>query len=228
MKILFLTILVGVTQSVWAAIGDNISGNFTVASNYTERGVSRHKDNRAMYGTLNYVSENGLYAGVWLGHYKPLWSNEPDTETDLYVGFNHEFKFGNNIDTSFWHGSYVENTERDYDWNEWQVSYHYHDRWGFTFALADNLYGSDDHSAFIEVSFAHQTELLTIFVSLGRQQFDSRHLSDVTYLHTRVSLDWRNWHLFLENSFTHLESDSAFFSKDWDTNPSGIGLAFTF
>ena len=75
MKILSLTLLVAVSQSVWAAIGDNISGNFTAASNYTYRGISQHKDNKAMYGTVKYVSLNGLYAGVWLGHYKPFWSS---------------------------------------------------------------------------------------------------------------------------------------------------------
>lgn len=228
MKVLPFTILLVITQSVWAEIRDNISGNVNVANNYTYRGINQHSHNRALYGNLKYVSENGLYAGVWVGNYKPLWSNESDTETDLYVGFGHDFKFGNNIDTSLWRGTYDENTARDYAWLEWQISYHYHDRWGFTFAVADNLYGSDERSTFAELDFVHQTNLLTIVLSVGNQQFGSRYLSDVTYLHTRVSLDWRNWHLFMNHSFTDVKSDSAIFSQNWNTRPTDIGLAYTF
>jgi len=228
MKILPVAILLVVTQSVCAEIRDNLSGDISVTSNYAYRGISRRDDNKALYGNLKYASEKGLYAGVWIGNYKPLWSDESDTETDLYVGFNHNPRFGHNIDTSLWMGTYNDNTPRDYDWLEWQVSYHFHDRWGFTFAIADNLYGSDEQSTFAEVSFVHQTSFLTFVVSVGNQQFGSHYLSDVTYLHTRISLDWRNWHLFLDSSFTDVKSDSAPFSHYWKTKPNGIGLAYSF
>jgi uncharacterized protein (TIGR02001 family) len=228
MKVLPVAILLVFTQSAWAEIRDNLSGNINVTSNYTYRGINRHSDNKALYGNLKYVSEKGLYAGVWVGNYKPFWSDESDTETDLYVGFNHDLNFGNNIDISLWLGTYQDNSPRDYDWTEWQVSYHYHDRWGFTFAVSDDLYGTDKRSTFAEVSFLHQTNFLTLVMSVGHQQFGSHYLSDVTYLHTRVSLDWRNWHLFLDSNFTDVKSDSATFSQNWKTRPNGIGLAYSF
>ena len=53
-------------------------------------------------------------------------------------------------------------------------------------------------------------------------------LSDVNYIQTRVSLDWRKWHLFLDSSFTDLKSDTAMFSTNWKTNSNGIGLAYSF
>jgi uncharacterized protein (TIGR02001 family) len=228
MKKLSVAILLAVTQSAWAEIRDNLSGNINVTSNYTYRGINRHSDNKALYGNLKYVSDKGLYAGVWVGNYKPLWSQDSDTETDLYVGFNHDLKFGNNIDISVWRGTYNDNSPRDYDWTEWQFSYHYHDRWGFTLAVSDDLYGSDERSTFGEVSFVHQTDFFTLVMSVGHQQFGSHYLSDVTYLQTRVSLDWRNWHLFLDSNFTDVKSDSAAFSQNWKTNPSGIGIAYSF
>lgn len=228
MKVLPIAILLVTTQSVSAEFRDNLSGNINVTSNYTYRGINSRNHNESLYGNLKYVSEKGLYGGVWVGNYKPLWSDDSDTETDLYVGFNHNLKFGHNIDTSLWIGTYDENTTRDYDWTEWQISYHYHDRWGFTFAVSDNLYGSDTRSTFAEVSFVHQTNWLSIVMSVGTQQFDSSYLSDVTYFHTRISLDWRNWHLFLDNSFTDVKSDSAAYSQNWKTNSNGIGLAYSF
>jgi uncharacterized protein (TIGR02001 family) len=228
MKVLIVSILLVLTPPVWAEISDNLSGNINVTSNYTYRGINRHSHNNALYGNLKYVASNGLYGGIWVGNYKPLWSDEADTETDLYVGFNHNLKFGHNIDTSLWLGTYNENTTRDYDWVEWQATYHYHDRWGFTFAISDNLYGSDERSTFAEVNFVHQTDWLTLAMSIGNQQFDSRYLSDVTYFHTRISLDWRNWHLFLDSNFTDVESDTAAFSQNWNTRPTGIGLAYSF
>jgi uncharacterized protein (TIGR02001 family) len=228
MKILPVAVLFLVTQSTWAEILDHVTGNINVTSNYTYRGINRHSGNQALYGNLKYMSENGLYAGVWVGNYKPLWSDDSDTETDLYLGFNHDLSFGHNLDLSLWTGTYDQETRRDYDWVEWQMSYLYRDRWRFTFAVADNLYGSDDPAKFAEVSFVHQTNRFTLVMSLGNQRFGSRYLSDVTYLHTRVSLDWRNWHLFLDSNFTDLKSESALFSRNWDTRPNSIGIAYSF
>lgn len=228
MKILLLTIVLLIPQSSQAEIRDNLSGNINLSSNYTYRGINRHSSNRVLSGNLEYASKTGLYGGVWIGNYKTLWSNEPDTETDLYLGFSHNLKFGNSIDTSFWRGTYNQKTARDYDWVEWQISYHYHDRWGFMLAIADNLYGSDQRSTVAELNFVHQTKRLTLVISLGKQQFESRFLSDVNYLHTRVSLDWRQWHLFLNSSFTDLKSDSAAFSRNWKTRSHGVGLAYSF
>ena len=215
-------------SSAQAEIRDHISGNINVANNFTYRGISRHSHNKAIYGNLKYVSENGQYVGIWMGNYKPLWSDEPDTETDLYIGFRYDLKFDHNIDVSIWRGTYNENTLRDYDWLEFQASYRYQDRLRFTFAISDNRYGSDDQSAFAEVSFVHQINLLSIVLSAGTQQFDSRNLSDVTYLQVRFSLDRRNWHLFQDNSFTDIKSDSAFFSQNWAKVSNEIGLAYTF
>ncbi len=223
-----LAILLAISQFAWAGIADNLTGNVSLSSNYAYRGVSRPGSNQVLFGNLEYVSERGLYGGVWIGNYKTLWSTETDTETDLYFGFNHDLTFGHSIDTSVWRGTYDQKTTRDYDWVEWQINYHYHDRWGFMFALADNLYGSDQRSAVAELSFAHQTNRLSLVISVGNQQFDSQYLSDVNYLHTRVSVDWRNWHLFLDSSLTDRKSDSAMFSRNWQRQSNGIGLAYTF
>jgi len=227
MKALLFIILLATSQFSLAEL-NNISGNINFSSNYMYRGISRYSSNKALFGNLEYTHENGLYGGIWIGNYKTLWSDEADTETDLYLGFSHTLKFGNNIDTSLWKGTYAEKTTRDYDWLEWQISYHYHDRWGFTFALADNLNGSDQRSAFAELNFVHQTKLLTLAIAVGNQKFDSHYLSDINYLHTRVSLDWWKWHLFLDNSFTDKKSASAAYSRNWQTRSNGIGLAYTF
>ena len=220
--------LMAICQPAWAEIRDNFNGNINFTNNFAYRGIDRHSSNEAFFGNLEYASETGLYGGIWMGNYKTLWGHEADTETDLYVGYSHNLTFGHTIDTSLWRGTYNEQTTRDYDWAEWQISYHYHDRWGFMFAVADNLYGSDQRSAVAEVNFVHQTNRLTLVVSLGQQQFESNYLSDVNYIQTRVSLDWRKWHLFLDSSFTDLKSDTAMFSTKWKTNSNGIGLAYSF
>lgn len=228
MKLFVLTGLLVMAQNVWAELPAGLGGSLSFTNNYSYRGINRYSDNRSLNANVEYSMENGLYAGIWVGNYKPVWSNDTDTETDIYVGINYNFKFDHNIDSSVWQGRYRENTIRDYDWIEWQISYHYHDRWGFTYAISDNLYGSDGRSNFAELSFVQQTRLLTLNLAVGSQRFDAEYLSDVTYLRMRISRDWLHWHLFLDNTVTDLKSDSAAYSQYWKTTSTGIGVAYTF
>ena len=119
-------------------------------------------------------------------------------------------------------------TDSEQVWFKWQCCYHDHDSWGFMMANAVNLYGTDQRSAVGEMNFVHQTNWLTLIISLGTQQFDSHYLSDINYLSARISLDWRKWHLFLDSNLTDRKSDSAAYSRNWKTHSSGIGLDYSF
>ena len=91
--IAFVTIWMG----AGAAAGE-ISGNVTLASDYSFRGWSQTTRDPAIQGGFDYGFESGLYFGTWASNLK--YGDDASTEIDLYMGYGGEFGDGNSFDFS--------------------------------------------------------------------------------------------------------------------------------
>ena len=91
--IAFMTIWMG----AGAAAGE-ISGNVTLATDYSVRGWSQTTRDPAIQGGFDYATEGGLYIGVWSSNLK--YGDDVSAEIDLYAGYGGEFGDGNSFDLS--------------------------------------------------------------------------------------------------------------------------------
>lgn len=76
--------------SASAAAGD-VTFNLGATSDYKFRGQSQSQTNPAVFGGVDYVSENGFFAGAWASSID--FNDAADTylELDLYAGYTHAF-----------------------------------------------------------------------------------------------------------------------------------------
>lgn len=61
----------------------DLTGNFTLISDYLFRGESLSGGKMAVQGGIDYVNDNGLYIGTWASSLE----NEVPLELDIYIGF---------------------------------------------------------------------------------------------------------------------------------------------
>lgn len=84
------TLLAGVVAcAALGASGAEISGNVTIASDYSFRGWSQTTRDPAIQGGFDIAGESGLYAGTWMSNVK--FGDDASTELDLFVGYGGEF-----------------------------------------------------------------------------------------------------------------------------------------
>lgn len=93
LAVAFMTIGIGTGASA-----GEISGNVTVATDYSFRGWSQTTRDPAIQGGFDYGFESGLYIGTWASNLK--YGDDASTEIDLYAGFGGEFGNGNTFDFS--------------------------------------------------------------------------------------------------------------------------------
>ncbi len=78
--------LIGLAGTTQAA---ELTANVGVTSNYVFRGITQTDDGAAVQGGIDYIHENGLYAGAWASNVES-GTGDKGFETDLYVGYNFE------------------------------------------------------------------------------------------------------------------------------------------
>lgn len=84
------TLLAGIAAcAAFGALGAEISGNVTIASDYSFRGWSQTTRDPAIQGGFDITGESGFYAGTWMSNVK--FGDDASTELDLYVGYGGEF-----------------------------------------------------------------------------------------------------------------------------------------
>jgi len=66
------------------AVQADWSGTVTLASDYMFNGVSQTNNDPALQGSVDYVADNGIYAGVWTSNVD--YGASADREIDPYVG----------------------------------------------------------------------------------------------------------------------------------------------
>ena len=87
-----------VAGAALSASGAEISGNVTIASDYSFRGWSQTSRDPAIQGGFELGGETGLYLGAWMSNVK--FGDDASTELDLYVGYAGELGYSMTYDVS--------------------------------------------------------------------------------------------------------------------------------
>ena len=112
-----LTALVAMALSVPAALAAEVSGNVTLASDYSFRGWSQTSRDPAIQGGFDVGFETGIYVGTWASNVNFGASDEGDVasmEWDLYVGWSGEVADGIELDVQAIHFQYPGDTSLNY------------------------------------------------------------------------------------------------------------------
>ncbi len=103
------------------AFGD-VTGRVTLATAQMFRGLKETQDGAAVNGLLQYESDAGLYAAMWVGRDDYAYSNQgSDVEVDYIAGFSRALDARVSFDTSIVRYTYPM-SNLNYDWTEWYAS----------------------------------------------------------------------------------------------------------
>lgn len=128
-----------------------VSGNFTLGSDYIWRGVSQ-KGGAAMSAGIE-AEQNGWYTGVWASQVD--YGDNSDYEYDFYTGFSYDINDELAIDVGVI--QYNFNNEPDNKLEEWYAGGTFR---GFTAYYYEDLDNSDNH--FAEYSYAFPIEKVSL------------------------------------------------------------------
>lgn len=107
-----LTVLAATTLSAPAVMAAEVSGNVTLASDYSFRGVSQTMRDVALQGSADVAFESGVYAGAWVSNVD--FGSAASFELDLYLGWSGEVSDGINLDVSAIQFQYPGETDLNY------------------------------------------------------------------------------------------------------------------
>lgn len=131
-----------------------VSGNFTLGSDYIWRGVSQ-KGGTAMSAGIE-VEQNGWYTGAWASQVD--YGDNSDYEYDFYTGFSYDINDELAIDVGVI--QYNFNNEPDNKLEEWYAGGTFR---GFTAYYYEDLDNSDNHFAEYSYAFPIETVSLAFF-----------------------------------------------------------------
>ena len=131
-----------------------VSGNFTLGSDYIWRGVSQ-KGGAAMSAGIE-AEQNGWYTGVWASQVD--YGDNSDYEYDFYTGFSYDINDELAIDIGVI--QYNFNNEPDNKLEEWYAGGTFR---GFTAYYYEDLDNSDNHFAEYSYAFPIETVSLAFF-----------------------------------------------------------------
>lgn len=102
------------------ATAAEISGNVTIATDYSFRGWSQTTRDPAIQGGFDVAAESGFYVGTWMSNVN--FGDDTSTELDLYVGYGGEFgDSGVSYDVSYIRFEYISEGDA-LDYNELAAS----------------------------------------------------------------------------------------------------------
>jgi len=131
-----------------------VSGNFTLGSDYIWRGVSQ-KGGTAMSAGIE-VEQNGWYTGVWASQVD--YGDNSDYEYDFYTGYSYDINDELAIDVGVI--QYNFNNEPGNKLEEWYAGGTFR---GFTAYYYEDLDNSDNHFAEYSYAFPIETVSLAFF-----------------------------------------------------------------
>lgn len=118
-----LSALVAIVTLTGAATASaEISGNVSLVSDYSFRGISQTGEKGAIQGGFDYAAESGLYVGTWASNVE--FGTESSTEMDYYIGYAGEAG-GLGYDVSYIYFDYEGDAEFDYQ--EFALGFSYGD-----------------------------------------------------------------------------------------------------
>lgn len=124
-----------------AASAVEVSGNVTMASDYSFRGVSQTNTKGAIQGGFDVDFGNGFYAGTWASNVEYFNTTQ---EIDVYAGYAFDVTEGVNLDLTVI--QYMYPGRADFNYNEYALSVGYA---GFTlgYVYSPDYFGEDQESA---------------------------------------------------------------------------------
>jgi len=131
-----------------------VSGNFTLGSDYIWRGVSQ-KGGTAMSAGIE-VEQNGWYTGAWASQVD--YGDNSDYEYDFYTGYSYDINDELAIDVGVI--QYNFNNEPGNKLEEWYAGGTFR---GFTAYYYEDLDNSDNHFAEYSYAFPIETVSLAFF-----------------------------------------------------------------
>lgn len=90
-----------------------ISANFTLATDYTFRGISQTGERGALQGGFDWAGDTGIYAGIWASNVD-FEGADGSTEMDYYVGYAGETDGGFGYDVAYIYYDYEGLSAFDY------------------------------------------------------------------------------------------------------------------
>lgn len=123
-----------------------IESNIGITSNYIWRGISQSNNHASLSSGIE-LSNNGYYAGAWLGTVD--FKDDTKFETNLFAGYR--FKY-NNIDWDFGAIHYIYHRNSPSNFSEIYATGRYKN---FSFGVATLLESSDQQTDFLDNYYAH-------------------------------------------------------------------------
>jgi len=139
--------LIGLAGTTQAA---ELTANVGVTSNYVFRGITQTDDGPAVQGGVDYIHENGFYAGAWASNVD--FPNQGDGfEVDLYAGYN--FKLNENVlfDVGYITYQYTDSALSDADEIYFGASFK---DFSVTYYVGDIDGGSNNDYAYIDLKYS--------------------------------------------------------------------------
>ena len=97
-----------------AATAVELSGNVTLATDYTFRGFSQTDEKGAIQGGFDAALDEGFYAGIWASNVNFGSDSQASTEMDYYVGYVFDITDSINLDLGYIYFDYEGDAEFDY------------------------------------------------------------------------------------------------------------------
>lgn len=88
-KLRIVCTIVALLMTSTSALAE-VSANLGVTNNYLWRGLTQSNNEVAVSGGLDYVNDNGFYAGTWISNVEYASDDTYSYEHDMYFGFSGE------------------------------------------------------------------------------------------------------------------------------------------
>lgn len=112
MKLFKTSILASTLLAAASASAVEVSGNVTLTTDYSFRGVTQTDNKGAIQGGFDLGTESGAYAGIWASNVN--FGTDTSTEMDYYFGWAGDISEGVSIDVGYIYFDYEGDAEFDY------------------------------------------------------------------------------------------------------------------
>ncbi len=202
MRIVKAAFLMAVSYGLPAVAAVDVTAQVTIATDYMYRGVSQTMSDPTVQAELAAEHDSGWYGWVWASNVDFAGAGDPEDGADLEVnvaaGYHHEVS--DSLALSVEGVAYVFPGTKpgyDYDYAEWLLGVHLHERHHLSFGYSENVFGTGDIGRF----YAASTTLdLTsrAWLDIGLGYYDLQDAMDISYGYAEASfvydaepLQWR-------------------------------------
>ena len=133
-----------------SANAEELSGNVSIGTDYIYRGISQTDEEATIQGGFDWVSDSGIYAGIWASNL----AFDGYIEMDYYIGYGGSINAEVEYDIGFLHYDYPNQASghSDYNFDEVYGSVSYK---GVTLGLAvsSDFFGESDSGQYVYIEY---------------------------------------------------------------------------